>query len=53
MIIRNKKTKEYIPVKNKYGYSNLDFQTAYLYLSNYQKMKEQKLKYMIEIVMKL
>ncbi|MBS5863332.1 MAG: hypothetical protein KIC54_01420 [Clostridium sp.] len=33
MIIRNKETKEYIPVKNKYGYSSLDFQTAFLYMS--------------------
>ena len=33
MIIRNKKTKEYIPVSNKYGSSSLDFQTAYLYMA--------------------
>lgn len=33
MIIRNKKTKEYIPIANKYGNSSLDFQTAFLYVS--------------------
>lgn len=42
MIIRNKKTKEYIPVKNKYGYSNLDFQTAYLYLSKLPENERAK-----------
>lgn len=42
MIIRNKKTKEYIPVKNKYGYSSLDFQTAFLYISKLPEEERNK-----------
>lgn len=40
MIIRNKETKEYIPVKSKYGY--LDFQTAFLYMSKLPKDEREK-----------
>lgn len=39
MIIRNKKTKEYIPIANKYGNSSLDFQTAYLYMARLPESK--------------
>lgn len=42
MIIRNKKTKEYIPVANKYGNSSLDFQTAYLYVSRLSEEERNK-----------
>lgn len=43
MIIRNKKTKEYIPVSNKYGSSSLDFQTAYLYMARLPESKRDTL----------
>lgn len=43
MIIRNKETKEYIPVPNKYGSSNLDFQTAYLYMARLPENKRDTL----------
>ena len=43
MIIRNKKTKEYIPVSNKYGSSYLDFQTAYLYVSKLPEEERNKI----------
>lgn len=33
LIIRNKETKEYVKVENKYGYSSFDFETAFLYVS--------------------
>lgn len=33
LIIRDKETKEYVKVENKYGYSSLDFETAFLYVS--------------------
>lgn len=42
MIIRNKKTKEYIPVANKYGNSSLDFQTAFLYVSKLPEEEREK-----------
>lgn len=42
MIIRNKKTKEYIPVANKYGNSSLDFQTAFLYVSKLPEEERNK-----------
>lgn len=43
MIVRNKKTKEYVPVPNKYGYSDLDFQTAYKYLCGLSEEKRDTL----------
>ena len=43
MIIRNKETKEYIPVPNKYGSSSLDFQTAYLYMARLPEEKRDTL----------
>ena len=43
MIIRNKETKEYIPVPNKYGSSSLDFQTAYLYMARLPENKRDTL----------
>ena len=43
MIIRNKETKEYIPIANKYGNSSLDFQTALLYLSKFSEEEREKL----------
>lgn len=42
MIIRNRETKEYIYVPNKYGNSSLDFQTAYLYVSNLPEEERNK-----------
>lgn len=43
MIIRNKETLEYVPVPNRYGYSNLDFQTAYLYMARLPESKRDTL----------
>lgn len=43
MIIRNKETKEYIPIPNKYGSSSLDFQTAYLYMARLPEEKRDTL----------
>lgn len=43
MIIRNKETKEYIPIPNKYGNSSLDFQTAYLYMARLPESKRDTL----------
>ena len=43
MIIRNKETKAYIPVPNKYGNASLDFQTAYKYLCGLSEEKRDTL----------
>lgn len=42
MIIRNKKTKEYVPIVNKYGNSSLNFQTAFIYLSKLPEEEREK-----------